>query len=335
METIKNYLDSMFAKYPNTATVLKAKEELWQMMEDKYTELIEEGKTENEAVGTVISEFGNLSELADELGLEEEVNQVAVIEEEEKKDENRRVLTADEVRAYLADIKNGATKLAAGIGCCILTVVGPILADILLVGPWEDAVGMLTFFTLLTLGILLIVFGARKIRTWRFARAKNVAVNMEATKYLVEENRSFAQTHTTKNVLGILCCALCWLPVAVVGSIPALHNIEDLFAITLFCLVAVGVYLLVSSNLPYKSIRMLLAKNGANTIAANMEVSAPQEKEYIHPVIGGILSVYWPTVVCAYLILSFLSFAWGITWILWPIAVVVFVLMDRLLRKHQ
>ena len=67
METIKNYLDSMFANLPNTASVLRAKEELLQMMEDKYTELIKDGKSENEAVGNVIAEFGNLSELAEKL----------------------------------------------------------------------------------------------------------------------------------------------------------------------------------------------------------------------------------------------------------------------------
>ena len=59
METIRNYLETMFAGLPNTAEVLKAKDELWQMMEDKYAELIAEGKAENEAVGIVISEFGN------------------------------------------------------------------------------------------------------------------------------------------------------------------------------------------------------------------------------------------------------------------------------------
>ena len=56
METIKNYLEAMFANMPRTADVEKAKAELLQMMEDKYNELISEGRTENEAVGTVISE---------------------------------------------------------------------------------------------------------------------------------------------------------------------------------------------------------------------------------------------------------------------------------------
>ena len=63
MQAIRNYLETMFMNLPNTPEVLRAKEELWQMMEDKYTELKNEGKSENEAVGTVISEFGNLDDL--------------------------------------------------------------------------------------------------------------------------------------------------------------------------------------------------------------------------------------------------------------------------------
>ena len=79
METIKNYLESMFRNLPNTSEVLKAKAELLQMMEDKYNELIAEGVNENTAVGTVISEFGNLDELAESLGLEKEVDEVFVL----------------------------------------------------------------------------------------------------------------------------------------------------------------------------------------------------------------------------------------------------------------
>ena len=47
-----------------------SKKVLDNLMEDKYTELIGEGTSENEAVGTVISEFGDLNELAESLGIE-------------------------------------------------------------------------------------------------------------------------------------------------------------------------------------------------------------------------------------------------------------------------
>ena len=75
MEAIRNYLETMFLNLPNTPEVYKAKNELWQMMEDKYTELKNEGKSENEAVGTVIAEFGNLDELAEDLGIKQFVHQ--------------------------------------------------------------------------------------------------------------------------------------------------------------------------------------------------------------------------------------------------------------------
>lgn len=70
MDTIRNYLNTMFAGLPDTPEVRRAYEELAAMMEDKYTELIAEGRGENEAVGTVISEFGNLEEIAQTLGIE-------------------------------------------------------------------------------------------------------------------------------------------------------------------------------------------------------------------------------------------------------------------------
>ena len=73
METIKNYLETMFANMPDTEETRRAKQELFSMMEDKYNELISEGQSENTAVGTVISEFGNLEDLAEDLGLTKEV----------------------------------------------------------------------------------------------------------------------------------------------------------------------------------------------------------------------------------------------------------------------
>ena len=70
METIQVYLDNMFLNIADSEQVRRIKTELYDMMEDKYHELIVEGKPENEAVGIVISEFGNLEELKEELGLD-------------------------------------------------------------------------------------------------------------------------------------------------------------------------------------------------------------------------------------------------------------------------
>ena len=55
-------------------------------MEEKYRELKRSGKSENEAIGIVISEFGNINELIDELGI--------------TTDNNKLIVDKDEVQAY-------------------------------------------------------------------------------------------------------------------------------------------------------------------------------------------------------------------------------------------
>ena len=121
METIRNYLETMFLKLPNTPEVYKAKNELWQMMEDKYTELKEEGKSENEAVGIVISEFGNLDELANDLGISQFV--------ESQPMPQGKTLSLDQAKSYLADAGKSAYRTSLGVMLCVLSVCGPIFFD--------------------------------------------------------------------------------------------------------------------------------------------------------------------------------------------------------------
>ena len=121
METIRNYLKAMFAGLPDTPEVRKAYEELAAMMEDKYTELIDEGKSENEAVGTVISEFGNRDELAQSLGIEEYINSKAAAEQcqnsekepdvsgEPHAETNAQQTAGDAYQSYGAGLRSGGS----------------------------------------------------------------------------------------------------------------------------------------------------------------------------------------------------------------------------------
>ena len=73
MDTIETFLDNMFAPYPATPRLIEARSELRAMMEDAYNDAIAQGKTHNEAVGQVITDFGNLHELAPVLGIAQDI----------------------------------------------------------------------------------------------------------------------------------------------------------------------------------------------------------------------------------------------------------------------
>lgn len=122
METIKNYLENMFSHLPNTPEVQKAKYELYQMMEDKYNELISEGKSDNEAIGIVISEFGNLDELADSLGIKSFVDPSQAMPA-------ANTLSHETAAAFLRDSAKHAYLTAFGVLLCIIASLGPIFSD--------------------------------------------------------------------------------------------------------------------------------------------------------------------------------------------------------------
>ena len=69
MEDISKYLDNLFARLPNTPEARHAREELGQMMEDRYAELRAKGMGEKDAAFTAIAEFGGLEEVRESLGL--------------------------------------------------------------------------------------------------------------------------------------------------------------------------------------------------------------------------------------------------------------------------
>ena len=76
------------------------------MMEDKYTELKNEGKSENEAVGTVIAEFGNLDELAEDLGIKQFVHQPR-----QEQTPNAVSLSMEDVRQFLREHSRGTKRI--------------------------------------------------------------------------------------------------------------------------------------------------------------------------------------------------------------------------------
>ena len=147
MEAIRNYLETMFQNMPNTEQVRKAKYELGQMMEDKYTELKNEGKTENEAVGTVISEFGNLDELAEDLGISSFVKYDNI--------SMGKQIPLSDVKEYIYAKSKAGFMVGLGVLMCIICPTGLILGDYMGI---NDGFGLLFFFMMIGLAVGLFVF---------------------------------------------------------------------------------------------------------------------------------------------------------------------------------
>ena len=254
MNAIRSYLDNMFRNLPNTEAVRKAKAELLEMMEDKYEELISEGKSENEAVGIVISEFGNLDELAESLGISEAVT--------ENPDEAKPMLSFDRVKEYLAMHNQRSVLMPLAVALCIFSVAFNILADALGIA---DALGVSGMFLAIGAAVALFIFSGIKKKEFAEVYRKECSLSIESAEYVRAERKSFKTSYGLMSSIGIGLCILSIVNPIVIGSIPFIDN--DFGAIMFFLFIALGVFLIVSANSRMNGYDRILELNEAGKMS--------------------------------------------------------------------
>ncbi len=329
MEAITTYLNHMFQGLPATPELQRARGELGQMAEDRYHELIAEGVSENEAVGRVISQFGNLEELADELGIRAELDRV-----------HEDGLRLDEQQAErFVSVRQRASHL---IGGGVLAALVGVAALVLLAADGEDgahhfnpeyanvlqAVGFGIMFLCFAIAVGMFIFAGVSLS--KFEAAENgVEVPLSARQRYGRLREGETGKFALQLGIGIGVIVLGAAAIPVVSVLTNENDAATLVAVTVFLLlVGVGVYLLVLAAMRRTTLAML-AQEGEYEPA---QLRREQKSDFLIEVIAG---PYWLLMVVIYLAWSLIGDSWEISWIIWPIAGVAFGLVAVTLQSVQ
>lgn len=314
METIFNYLENMFLQLPKTPEVLRAKQELGNMMEDKFQELIAEGRKENEAVGIVISEFGNLEELAEELGISQVVNHQNV-----ERDTSRYV-DREEAEAFIEMSRRTSIWVSFGVMLCILSPCALIyigtLQDYSKNGISDGQIvlfGLIPLLLLIAIAVVMFCWNGMKMEKYEYMKKENFQMDAAFKEVLKQRQEQEKPKATLKVIIGILLCIFSVMPLLVVGAMFE----DDLYAayalIFLLVMISVSIWFFIAGGSTVNSLKILLQEE---------EFSKERKKsQKLMDVIGGI---YWPIATVIYLGWSFWTMDWGFTWIVWPIAGILY-----------
>jgi len=323
MEAIKSYLNNMFTNMPNTPEVVRAKEELLQMMEDKYTELRQKGKTENEAVGAVISEFGNLEELGPQLGIAPQVS--ASLDPQ-----NKIAMDGDQVNQYLQVVRETSSRIGLGVAMCILAALPLILLTGL--GTWigleqkpAAAIGIGVLLLAVGIAVYLFIINGMKAEKYEDLEKHPVSLSETVSGMIREKQEAFRPVFARRVGSGVLMIILGAGLLAVTGVLSPEGNPLPIASVAvLLALVALAVYQFIRSGMEEEAYEILL--NTGDYTASRRKGNEIMER------FGGI---YWTLAVVVYLVWSFTTFNWGFTWIVWPIAGVLYGLLSALVGVIQ
>lgn len=132
-EKIRIYVNELFENAPNTKKANDLKDEIISNANDKYNDLISEGKNEKEAYDKVIKEIGNVDELISELVRENPIS-------------NNR---GEEQR------KKTALIVSVSVGFYILSLISTIILDEL---GMPDFITASSFFILAGIPTCLLIY---------------------------------------------------------------------------------------------------------------------------------------------------------------------------------
>ena len=241
-----------------------------------------------------------------------------------------KVVTVEEASDYLTYKAFSSGRTAIGVMLCILS---PVLL-IFLGGASETGLIKLNDAQAVGIGlpILLVLAGCAvalfittylKGERFRYIEEEPIDTAYGVSGIAKERRERFRSAFATQLTLGIVLCVISAVPITA-ASLFNYSNNSDIIVTVAVCallvLIAIGVMLIVRSCIIWGGFKALL-EEGDYTRAEKAESKRD----------AAISGAYWLVITAAYLAISFLS-DWGRSWIIWPIAGVLFAVVISIVR---
>lgn len=315
MDTIRTYLENMFARLPKTNEIKKLKIDMLANMEDKYNELKSSGKSENEAIGIVISEFGNIDELIKELGIDCGA---------EKEKSSIPTLSENEVENFLMVTKKSAKTIGIGVFLCIFGVAILIFinqlidARVITVGAKiMEVFSIIPLFVLVAIAVGLFIYSGMNLDKFKYLD-RGFKLESYVKSSLKQRSDAFQSTFTLALITGVTLCILSPIMLFVASTIS--EEASGYGVVALLLIVSAAVYLFIYYG---------MIKEGYNKLLTIDEYSkAYNERKEEDKVIGAVAAVIWPLAVCIFLVTGMIFNLWHINWIVFPITGLLFAMFS-------
>ncbi len=234
-------------------------------------------------------------------------------------DGGARKISTDEAEEYISIHKANRSKIALA---SLLCVISPIVLFLMLaygssVPLSEMTMGLTTIIGVVA--ILLFVAAAvsifivctSKTKNFEYMEKEPISLSDEARKLVEAEKNVFISTYTKYNIIGTICCIFAAIPI-LIGAFFS-DTVVFLCLCCLLICVGIGVYFFVSAGVLWGAIQRLLEEGEYSR-------KAKASNKTLEPVAG----IYWLAVTAVFLGYSFATGKWGESWVIWPVAGVVF-----------
>lgn len=309
MDTIKNYVESIFANLPITPELSDQKNAMLNKMQAKYQHLKSEGKSEHEAISAAIAAYGNIDDFI--------ISDKSAPPTENP--ENEVFLTPEQVDEYIDHRHRFAWAMATGVFLCIMGPTSLFLGQYLTgyrndhggrTSELLDILTLVPLFLFVAAGVALFILYGMKEQQFELEQ-KRIQLDSSTYARLKAEHKAFRPRLAVAVAIGVALCILA--PVSLLLSVVLIEEDNSLSLVFLLSFIAIGVFLFIFYGIQDETYEKLLS------IGEYAKDKAEKNK-----VVGIVAGVVFPLAAAVYLIAGFVYYAWASAWIIFPIVGILF-----------
>ena len=245
---------------------------------------------------------------------------------DDDKAEGTTFVSMEEANAFLSYKQESAPRIALGVLLCILSPITLILLGgaqetgrIALTEMQAAMIGLIVLLLMVAGAVLLFVLTGMRGSRYEYLE-KNALDTAYGVSGMVKERMGREEAdHTRRIAIGVVLCVLAAIPLFVL----LLWRGDDdwygcLGVSAILVLAAIGVHTIVKASIPWEGYRMLLEEGDYS------RASKRGNRKYS--------GIYWGIITAAYLAVSFITQRWDMTWIVWPVAGVLYGVVVEIVK---
>lgn len=241
-----------------------------------------------------------------------------------------RVVTEREAKEYVSLVRKLSWRIATGVGLCILSPILLIqLSDLAEKGflkEWLAVVfGLFGLFAFVGAALALFIPSGCRLSPYEYLEEEPFEADAGVIESAKREKTAYAGRFRAGVTAGVLLILLGVANLVVWACLPWVSEIWVVACVNiLLALVALGVFFMV---------RVCYVNGAYEKLLQTGEFA--REKKTRSPIKDAVLAAYWCGVTGLYLLLSFLTGAWNLTWIIWVFAALAESFIELAFAKRK
>ncbi|MDO4522743.1 MAG: helix-turn-helix transcriptional regulator [Eubacteriales bacterium] len=266
-----------------------------------------------------IIKMSGLFNVSTDFLLKDELEQESASETEWIDEAEGRIIDVEEANRYMDLVRSLSGKMAAAIALLILSPIPLVLMGVLaengIIADEDRAggIGMTGLLILVIIGVVMLIQYGMRLSQYDYLEKETIILSYGVDGVVGRRKQEHEPHFRTAIAAGVGLCIAGVMPIMIAKGLGLDDFVAGCMVCILLVLVAAGVYFIVGACMLQGSFQRLL-QEGDYT---------PEEKK-LSQSIGYFSGIYWCLMTAAYLGYSFWSNRWDRSWIIWPVAGVLF-----------